>query len=341
MRGQVVTLGGGHGVAVVLRALRMHELDLTVIVSVADDGGSSEALHRRWGSLAVGDMRRSLIALTGERNLPGRALAAPVTLTRFGEHPLGNLVLWSLTKAFGDLETASRWLSGELGLSARVLPATTEGVSLVAVVEGREIRGESAIGAAEGRIETLSFDPERPTVSPLVIDAISAADWVLLAPGSLYTSILAASSVPEIASALAGASAPSVWICNLEPQIPETAGMSAADHLAALKRHGVRPDVVLYDPAARLHFASSELAALDLPGLARPLMSADPGRHDSALLAAALGDLFYGAAPGPIAPRSHGELFEDMRPIGDEGTRCDIEITNAPACHPAHRVEPD
>ena len=309
MRGRVVTLGGGHGVAAVLRALRMHELDLTVIVTVADDGGSSGALHRRWGRPAVGDVRRSLIALTGERNLPGRALAAPVTLTRFGEHPLGNLVLCSLTKAFGDLETASRWLSGELGLSARVLPATTEAVSLVAVVDGREIRGESAIGAAEGRIGTLRFDPERPAVSPLVIDAISAADWVLLAPGSLYTSMLAASSVPEIASALAAASAPSVWICDLEPQIPETAGMSAADHLAALERHGVRPDVVLYDPAARLHFAFSELAALDLAALARPLMSADPGRHDPALLAAALGDLFYAAAPDPIAPRSHGELF--------------------------------
>ena len=81
MREHVVTLGGGHGVAAVLRALRMHQLDVTVIVTVADDGGSSGVLHRRWGRPAVGDMRRSLIALTGERDLPGRALAAPVTLT--------------------------------------------------------------------------------------------------------------------------------------------------------------------------------------------------------------------------------------------------------------------
>ena len=309
MRGHVVTLGGGHGVAAVLSALRMHDLDVTVIVTVADDGGSSGVLHRRWGSLAVGDMRRSLIALTGESDPPGRALAAPVTLAGLGEHPLGNLVLCSLTKAFGDLETASRWLSGELCLSARVLPATTEPMSLLATVDGREIRGESAIGAVEERIGTLTFDPARPAVSTLVIDAISTAEWVLLSPGSLFTSVLAACAVPEICSALAAAPAPLVWVCDLEPQIPETAGMSAADHLAALERHGVRPDLVIYDPAARLHFTPQQLATLDLPGLARSLMSADTGQHDPTLLAAAFADLFSGGVQAPSRRRSPRELF--------------------------------
>ena len=100
-----------------------------------------------------------------------------------------------------------------------------------------------------------------------------------------------------------------MWICDLEPQIPETAGMSAADHLAALERHGVRPDLVLYDPAARLHFTPQQLAALHLPGLARKLMSADTGRHDPALLAVAFAELFSGGVQALSRRRSPRELF--------------------------------
>jgi uncharacterized cofD-like protein len=340
MRARVVVLGGGHGVAAVVRALRRHEVDVTVIVTVGDDGGSSGALHRLWGSPAVGDLRRSLIALAGDRNPPGRALGAPLAMARFGEHPLGNLVLCSLAKAFGDLETASRWLTSELGLAAQVLPATLEPVSLLAAVDGQEVRGESAIGAAEGRIARLGFDPERPEVSPVVTKAVSAADWLLLAPGSLYTSVLAASAVPDIAAALAASPATSIWICDLEPQTPETADMSAVDHLAAIERHGVRPDFVLYDPAAGLHFTSSELAALGLPGLARPLMSAASGRHDPALLAAALRDAFDAAGPRLVSPRSRRELFSVMRPMGAAAAECDIGISNADARPTAKRSEP-
>jgi uncharacterized cofD-like protein len=292
VRRRVAILGGGHGVAAVVHALREDELNLTAIVTVADDGGSSGELRRCWGGPAVGDMRRSLIALAEEGGASGRALAAPVSIARLGEHPLGNLVLCSLTKAFGDLEAASRWLAGELDLPARVLPATTEPVCLVATAAGRSIRGESTIGAVPARIGTLGFEPERPRVSPLVIEAILEADWVLLGPGSLFTSVLAVGALPDINAALRDTRAHVLWICNLEPQIPETAHMSAAEHAAALAHHGVRVDSVLYDPAACLCFTASELAACGLHGFARALMTPDRARHDPALLRSALCHMF-------------------------------------------------
>ncbi|HJS97149.1 MAG TPA: uridine diphosphate-N-acetylglucosamine-binding protein YvcK [Solirubrobacteraceae bacterium] len=291
-RRRVAVLGGGHGVAVVLRALRHHELDLTVIVTVADDGGSSGELRRRLGTPAVGDMRRALVALIEEQDRAGFALGARVTMDRFGEHPLGNLMLCSLFKAFGSLEAAGEWLTGELGLSARVLPATTHPVSLVATSHGSPIRGESAIGAAPGRIESLGFEPERPDVPRLALDALCEADWVLIGPGSLFTSVLAVSALPDIRTALARTGAQVLWICNLAPQVPETAGMSAGDHLAALHRHGVRIDTVLHDPAAGLRLTQPEVAAFDVRDVARPMVSASAGRHDPALLSEALAELF-------------------------------------------------
>lgn len=339
MSPRVVVLGGGHGVAAVLRALRRLKTDLSVIVTIADDGGSSGELRRTWGSPAVGDMRRSLIALMGERARSARALAAPVTIDRLGRHPLGNLLLCSLTRAFGDLETASGWWTGELGLSARVFPATTEPVTLIAEAEGQLIRGESAIGEAPGRIECLRFDPQRPDVPPPVLDAIVQADWALLGPGSLFTSVLAVCALPAVASALADTPARVIWLCNLEPQVPETAGMSAADHLAALRRHNVRVDTVLYDPQAPLHFTRAELGAADLPSLACPL-ARHRGRHDPALLSAVLQALFAGEARPHRPVRSPAERFSPMRPMGHERPRCDIAIGHATVLDLTHGDTP-
>jgi len=302
MSARVVILGGGHGVSAVVRALREEPVAITAIVSVADDGGSSGALRRRWGGPAVGDMRRLLIALAGEDQGSRRALAAPVTIARMGRHPLGNLLLHSLAKAFGDLETASEWLTGQFGVSAHVLPATTEPVILTASTGHETIRGESAIGAAPTRLTRLGFDPPRPEVPAPVIDTIAQADRVLIGPGSLFTSVLAVSALPDIRSVLASTRAYVLWICNLEPEIPETAGMSAADHLSTLRSHEVRLDAVLYDPAAGLHFTACELAAAHLDGLAYPLVGADPARHDPVLLSAALRPLLTGAALQRVSP---------------------------------------
>jgi uncharacterized cofD-like protein len=318
---RIAILGGGHGVAAVLRALRDQEFMLTAIVTVADDGGSSGDLRRKWGSSGVGDMRRSLTALSDEGHAVARALDAPVAIARFGEHPLGNLVLCSLAKAFGDLETAGEWLIAQLGLGASVLPATMQPISLIAVAGEELIRGESAIGAATNRIEALGFEPAHPEVPPSVLNAIAEADWVLLGPGSLFTSVLAVSALPDISSALAHSAARVVWICNLEPQTPETAGMTAADHLAALRRHGVRVDAVLFDPAATLHFTPGQLEAAHVRALAYPLVSSDHGRHDSVLLSAALNDVFQGRFSDGEVTRSRPERFSDVRPMGGQRSR--------------------
>lgn len=275
-----------------LRALRDEGADLTVIVTVADDGGSSGELRRRGGGPAVGDLRRSLIALTDDEVALARAFKRPLTLNRLGRHPLGNLLIMSLAAAFGDLGRASEWLGERLGTAGVVLPATTEPVSLVADAGGELIHGESAIAATRAEVRRLHFSPERPTVPDAVPQAIEHANWVLLAPGSLFTSVLAASALPDVADALARTSAHVVWICNLEPEAIETADMAASDHLAALRRHGLRVDAALYDPGAQLHFEAEQLARERVAPLPRALRSERPGVHDPLLLRAALQKLF-------------------------------------------------
>jgi uncharacterized cofD-like protein len=288
----VVVLGGGHGVASVLSALRDRALDLTVIVTIADDGGSSGALRRRDGGPAVGDIRRSLIALAGEDRQFAQAFARPVTINRLGEHPLGNLVIRSLANAFGDLETASDWLGEQFDISGRVLPASAEPVSLLADTRDGVIRGESAIRVARKRIRRLRFDPERPKTPAAVLEAIAEAAWVLLAPGSLFTSVLAATAIPDVASALTRTGARVLWICNLVPEARESTGMTAADHLRAIRNHGVRFDAVLCDPSASLRFAPDQLEQQRLPAIWRPLRAEQRGVHDPSLLRAALLELF-------------------------------------------------
>ena len=284
-------LGGGHGLASVLRALSEQAAEITVIVTIADDGGSSGALRRRREGPAVGDLRRSLLALTGEEVVLARALARPLMINRLGRHPLGNLVIRSVADAFGDLGQATAWLGEQLGIAGRVLPATGEAVSLIADAGDVLLHGESAIGAATQEIGNLRFSPERPLVPAAVIEAIEQADWVLLAPGSLFTSVLAASAVPDVAAALRAATARVVWISNLEPDGRETAGMDAGDHLDALRRHDIRPDAVLYDPEAELQFEAGRLAGEGLEAWPFPLCGEKAGIHDPELLRAALSEL--------------------------------------------------
>jgi uncharacterized cofD-like protein len=303
--GRFTVLGGGHGISSVARALRGTAAEVTLIVSTADDGGSSGQLRRRWGGPAVGDMRRSLAALSGDDSLVAQTLSHPVTLGRAGTHPLGNLMLRSLADAFGDLAVAARWLEDELGIAAQVLPATLEPVSLVAVTEDdRRIYGESAIGRCSAPIHTLRFEPASPASPAAAVAAIGAADYVLIAPGSLFTSTLAATALPQIAAALNLTSARVVWLCNLERGNGETARMSGAEHLAALRRHGVRPDVAVHDPEAEVHPSGPDLSSQDIQSFPSPLQSStQPGVHDAELLRGALEHLTTGCAT-PVCARA-------------------------------------
>jgi uncharacterized cofD-like protein len=291
MTARVAVLGGGHGVAAVLSALRDAPIELTAIVTTADDGGSSGDLRRRFGGPAVGDLRRSLIALSDGTNLLATVMSRPLQ-TRYGRHPVGNLLIQSLMDSLGDLESSSRWLGQWLGISGCVLPASVEPVRLLADTGDRLIAGESAIGDAADRIVRLRFDPQWPRTPFAAVQAIQGADWVLLAPGSLYTSTLATSALPQIVSALARTPARVLWLCNLDPGRGETVGMTAEDHLTALRAHGVRVDGVLYDPDAKLHFDAPALARNRLVGFAHSLQAGRFPVHDPSLLGAVLESLF-------------------------------------------------
>lgn len=304
MRARVAVLGGGHGVAAVLAALRDAPLELTAIVTTADDGGSSGDLRQRFGGPAVGDLRRSLIALSDGTNLLATVMSHPLE-TCYGRHPVGNLLIQSLVDSLGDLEASSRCLGQLLGISGCVLPASVEPVRLLADTGDQVIAGESAIGDTVDRIGRLRFDPQWPRTPLAAVQAILAADWVVLAPGSLYTSTLATSALPQIVPAVARTPARVLWLCNLDPGRGETAGMTAEDHLSALRRHGVRVDTVLYDPAAKLHFSAATLARNRLPGFAHSLQAGRLPVHDASLLGAALDSLFSAqqSAFGAVAGR--------------------------------------
>jgi uncharacterized cofD-like protein len=305
---RVVILGGGHGVATVLRALRDDDLELTAVVTVADDGGSSGELRRRLGGPAVGDLRRCLLALSDDD--AALTLGRPVTVGDLGAHPLGNLVLVSLAEEFGDLAAASERIGRRLGICGRVLPATAEPLMLLAEGEGATLCGESAIGSAGLRVQRLRFKPARPRVPEEVGAALDAASCVVLAPGSLFTSVLAVAALPDVAARLARATARIVWVCNLEPEPGETANLSAYEHLLALRRHGVEVDACLFDPGAGLPVDAQQFAREGVVALAHPMRCGHDGVHDPELLGLALRRLL-----GDSSRRSVGAVVHELNAV--------------------------
>jgi uncharacterized cofD-like protein len=242
------------------------------------------------------DLRRSLESLSGEEGALVRAIRRPLTIERLGKQPLGNLVIASVASAFGDYGTASRWLGEQLGITGAVLPATTQPVprELETVEESPGASAGSSGGAGAKR---LRFASERIEAPPATVEAIDRADWVLLAPGSLYRGLLSAAAVPDVTAALRRTHARVLWIANLEPASGETASTSGIDHLLALRRHGVRVDVVLNDPSATLRFDASALEAYGIQSVTRGLRSrADSALHDPTKLGAILEEMIASSA---------------------------------------------
>lgn len=298
----VVAMGGGHGLAASLRAIRTYAGSLTAVVSVADDGGSTGRLRRAGATVTPGDIRRCLVALSDPNSVLARALDHRFDEIR-GElsgHAAGNLLLAALAETAGGLVPALDELGRLLGCDGRVLPAATESVGLVADTAGGEVRGQVNVALSSG-IDRVRWDPPIHPVPAEVIDAIGAADQIVLGPGSLFTSVLASALAEPTVEALASTSATIVLVVNLRPQMNETAGMTVADHLAALARHGIRPHLGLVDhrfvdtgdlPAVDLLKATP--AAFDgLSGhepvlVSAQLADADTATHDPDLLASAL-----------------------------------------------------
>ncbi len=279
---RVVAVGGGHGTAVTLRAALGYAASVTGVVSVADDGGSSGRLRELLDVVAVGDLRKCLVAVAAEDSSLASAFERRFTEGELAGHPLGNLILAGLIGALGDLEQAVDEAGRLLGARGRVLPATTAQVVLHSTTKHGAVTGQVAVGAASSieRVELVGRDVTAPTS---VVDALVGADQIVIGPGSLYTSVLAAAAVPGVIEAMRASSAQRVYVCNLRPQLPETAGYTVADHVDALCRHGVPVDVVLVDNDAPM--------SLGEPGIdfvRAPLLGRNPLVHDPCALAAAL-----------------------------------------------------
>ena len=247
---RVVALGGGTGLPVVLMGLRQHlppSCRITAVVTAADDGGSSGVLRERYGVLPPGDIRNCLMALAGGAPEVLTALQYRLDGSSGPEHPLGNLLLTALSKVAADGVAAIRLAAGLLGVEDVVLPSTTGQVHLVAdLINGRCVRGESAIPLSGAPVARLRLDPPGASPAPGILEALRTADMVVLGPGSLYTSTLATLIVPGVAPAVAAARGARIFICNLMTEPGETEGYGVAAHLEALAAHGLPPDALDY-----------------------------------------------------------------------------------------------
>jgi uncharacterized cofD-like protein len=258
----VVALGGGHGTAVTLRAARRYAGQITGVVSVADDGGSSGRLREILKVVALGDLRKCLVALAAEDSALALAFEHRFDEGELAGHALGNLILAGLVDATGDLVAGVRAAGELLGADGDVLPATVERVVLKAELDGRQVAGQVAVSRA-GNIQSVSLVPGDARPPQLAIDRILAADQIVIGPGSLFTSVLAAAAVAGIADAVARSGAQRVYVCNLRPQQPETAGFDVSAHVEALSRHNVEVDVVVYDSSQGMPLGNLGISALD------------------------------------------------------------------------------
>jgi uncharacterized cofD-like protein len=312
---RIVVIGGGNGLSALLRGLKNHTHNLTAIVTVADDGGSSGELRRSIGILPPGDIRNCLTALSDDE-----ALLTQIFQYRFSAgaglngHTLGNLLITALAEITGSFEEAIAESGRVLAVKGQVLPSTLHDVSLVANIrmqDGSEIqvKGESNIPKALGQVSKLWLEPNNPLAFPPAIQAVLSADLILIGPGSLYTSILPNLLVRDLVEAIRTSRALKFYICNIATQPGETDGYNSEDHLRTIEKHlGKRLfDLVLCNSCLDgVLPIKVEWVALNYElRESYPVYSADvvdidnPWRHDSNKLAQVIMDLFY-ERTGPL-----------------------------------------
>lgn len=281
----MVALGGGHGLAATLRAARRYAGEITGIVSVGDDGGSSGRLRAEFGVAPPGDLRRCLSALATDDTLLAHSLEH-----RFGDgtlngHPIGNLLLTGLALSSGSLQEAIDEVGRLVGAAGRVYPATEVPVTLIADSDRGTLAGQVTIERATG-IRNLRFDPADPPSSPSAIDAVRQADQVVIGPGSLFTSVLATALVADIRRALAGSLAQRVFVANVTNERAEARGFGLREHLEALRDHGVAVDVVVAP-------AGSTIPDFPIPVELHDVAAEDGWSHDPAKLGPVLADILH------------------------------------------------
>ena len=300
---RIVALGGGTGLHTLLRGLKEHTSNITAVVTVADDGGSSGKLRAEFGIAPMGDIRNCIAALadaeplmtrllqyrfpedsTGEPGLAPPGLAPP----GLGGHSFGNLFIAAMSAIEGDFEEGVRQSNRVLAVRGQVVPASSMALTLGArLAGGGELVGQSVIARATG-IDRVFVTPDDAPVTEEALEAIAAADLIVLGPGSLFTSLMPSLLLPPLRNAIAASAALRVYVCNVATQLGETEGYGLADHLAAIRRHAGEGiyDVVL---------ANGDYSALrspDDPSVAVRLdWEPPPGRPLPALVAADIVDL--------------------------------------------------
>lgn len=311
---KVVALGGGHGLAASLQALRTVTPDVTAVVTVADDGGSSGRLRTELGALPPGDLRMALAALAGEDDW-GRSWQR-LLQHRFGGagplagHAIGNLLLVGLAECTGDVVGALDLVGRLLGSTGRVLPMSPLPLEICADVVGlvaghpaevTEVVGQVSVATTRGRVSSVRLRPDDPPACLEAVRAVAEADWVLLGPGSWFTSVLPHLLVPDLRDALERTPARRLVALNLAPQAGETDGFSPEAYLDVLAAHapGLRIDVVLAEEEMVVDTRGLMTAAQSAGGrlVLAPLALGDgTPRHDPELLARAYQRVFEGVA---------------------------------------------
>ena len=310
----MVALGGGHGLAASLSALRHLTEHLVAVVTVGDDGGSSGRLRRELGVLPPGDLRMALAALCDDGEW-GRTWR-DVMQHRFSsegdldQHAVGNLLIVALWELLDDPVAGLDWVGRLLGARGRVLPMSLSPLQIEADVAfpstggGAErvevVRGQAEVATTSGRVRTVRLLPAGPVACPEAVASVGEADWVVLGPGSWYTSVLPHLLVPDLAEALVSTAARRCLVLNLASPSGETAGMTDGDHLDALYSHcpRLRIHAVVADPGSVADVDELERATARLGGrlvlrqVSRGLGSA---QHDPLRLAAALRDVLDGS----------------------------------------------
>ena len=242
---RIVALGGGHGLATLLRGLKAYTYNITAIVTVADDGGSSGRLRRDLGILPPGDIRNCLAALSDDEALLGQLFQYrfPAGVDGLEGHSFGNLFISALADITGSFEEAVVESGQVLAIHGQVLPATLRDVHLVADIvfphSSNEVRvvGESRIPQSAGKVRHVWLEPNNPPAFPQAIQAILAADLIIVGPGSLYTSLLPNLLVPDLLDAIRASRALKVFVCNIVTQVGETETYTCGDHLRAITQH--------------------------------------------------------------------------------------------------------
>jgi uncharacterized cofD-like protein len=310
---RVVAFGGGHGLAAALQALRHLTDRLTAVVTVADDGGSSGRLRAELGVLPPGDLRMALSALCDDGDW-GRTWR-DVLQHRFTssgslhDHAVGNLLIVALWELLDDPVAGLDWVGRLLGARGRVLPMSSVPLEIEADVVGLDdadpgrcvvVRGQAEVATTPGRVTAVRLAPADPPACPEALAAVREADWLVLGPGSWYTSVTPHLLVPALAAEIVAAPARRCLVLNLPSLGGETAGMSAPDHVRALATHApqMRLDVVLADPAAVDdvdELADAVSAAGGRLVLRQVGLGDGTARHDPLRLAAAFRDVFDGA----------------------------------------------